>query len=411
MNLIRSLRFKFIVGLTLIMLPLFMLLYYNNVYAMKVVRDKVSLTNMNHLAKSVEQNERVLQETNRYLYSLGERDPDIISLFFLEYGSGDYIIAKQRIMNKFMTDIGFYNLIDSFFLYDAVNDDLLLATSGNYDVKKSVVQESMPVQMQQLEGDIQKPEWSIVRGGTWNALVKTVRINQQFYAGALVDMNALNHTQQFTESGDRGGAVIVGTDGGALSDSTLNTAQIQLAAAHLSGLKNPYQVISEVMNKGEARQYLMLGTASAMSEMNYIVLLPEEDMMRNLPFFQQIIRLLPIGAAVILVTALIFLRHLLFRPMNSLIRGMRRVSRGDLDVKLEPPSSSELEFMTRSFNQMTSEIRHLKIDVYEEQLRTREAEFKQLQMQINPHFYLNSLNIIHSLGSLQKHELVQQMAG
>ncbi|WKL01082.1 hypothetical protein Q0F98_30440 [Paenibacillus amylolyticus] len=115
MNLIRSLRFKFIVGLTLIMLPLFMLLYYNNVYAMKVVRDKVSLTNMNHLAKSVEQNERVLQETNRYLYSLSELDPDIISLFFLKYGSGDYIIAKQRIMNKFMTDIGFYNLIDSFF--------------------------------------------------------------------------------------------------------------------------------------------------------------------------------------------------------------------------------------------------------------------------------------------------------
>ncbi|WP_340016575.1 sensor histidine kinase [Paenibacillus sp. FSL K6-1318] len=411
MSLIRSLRFKFIVGLSLIMLPLFMLLYYNNVYAMKVVRDKVSLTNMNHLAKSVEQNERVLQETNRYLYSLGERDPDIISLFFLEYGSGDYIIAKQRIMNKFMTDIGFYNLIDSFFLYDAVNDDLLLATSGNYDVKKSVVQESMPVQMQQLEGDIQKPEWSIVRGGTWNALVKTVRINQQFYAGALVDMNALNHTQQFTESGDRGGAVIVGSDGGALSDSTLNTGQIKLAAAHLPGLKDPYQVISEVMNKGEARQYLMLGIPSAMSEMNYIVLLPEEDMMRNLPFFQQIIRLLPIGAAVILVTALIFLRQLLFRPMNSLIRGMRRVSRGDLDVKLEPPSSSELEFMTRSFNQMTSEIRHLKIDVYEEQLRTREAEFKQLQMQINPHFYLNSLNIIHSLASLQKHELVQQMAG
>ncbi len=411
MSMIRSLRFKFIVGLTLIMLPLFMLLYYNNVYAMKVVRDKVSLTNMNHLAKSVEQNERVLQETNRYLYSLGERDPDIISLFFLEYGSGDYIIAKQRIMNKFMTDIGFYNLIDSFFLYDAVNDDLLLATSGNYDVKKSVVQESMPVQMQQLEGDIQKPEWSIVRGGTWNALVKTVRINQQFYAGALVDMNALNHTQQFTESGDRGGAVIVGADGGALSDSTLNTAQIQLAAAHLPGLENPYQVISEVVNKGEARQYLMLGIASAMSRMNYIMLLPEEDMMRNLPFFQQIIRLLPIGAAVILVTALIFLRHLLFRPMNALIRGMRRVSRGDLDVKLDPPSSSELEFMTRSFNQMTSEIRHLKIDVYEEQLRTREAEFKQLQMQINPHFYLNSLNIIHSLASLQKHELVQQMAG
>ncbi|PYE52311.1 sensor histidine kinase [Paenibacillus barcinonensis] len=409
MNLIRSLRFKFIVGLTLIMLPLFLLLYYNNVYAMKVVRDKVSLTYMNHLAKNVEQNERVLQETNRYLYSLGERDPDIISLFFLQYGSGDYIIAKQRIMNKFMTDIGFYNLIDSFYLYDAVNDDLLLATAGNYDIKKSVVQRSMPAQLRQLEGDIQKPEWSIVRGGSFNALVKTVRINQQFYAGALVDMNAMNDSQQFAESGDRGGAVIVTTDGRALSDSTLNAGQIKLAADHLTGLESPYQVISETGR--QARQYLMVGISSAMSEMNYVVLLPEEDMMRNLPFFQQIIRLLPIGAAVILITALFFLRQLLFRPMNALIRGMRRVSRGELDVTLEAPSSSELEFVTRSFNQMIQEIQHLKIDVYEEQLRTREAEFKQLQMQINPHFYLNSLNIIHSLASLQKHELVQQMAG
>jgi two-component system sensor histidine kinase YesM len=224
-------------------------------------------------------------------------------------------------------------------------------------------------------------------------------------------MNALNHPEQFTESGDRGGAVIVGADGEALSDSALNSAQIKLAAAHITGLNKPYQVISEVTSTGSARQYLMLGIPSAMSEMNYIVLLPEEDMMRNLPFFQQIIRLLPIGAAVILITAMIFLRQLLFRPMNVLIRGMRRVSRGELDVRLETPASSELEFVTHSFNQMTSEIQHLKIDVYEEQLRTREAEFKQLQMQINPHFYLNSLNIIHSLASLQKHELVQQMAG
>jgi two-component system sensor histidine kinase YesM len=182
-----------------------------------------------------------------------------------------------------------------------------------------------------------------------------------------------------------------------------------LVADHLTGLESPYQVISE--RGSAARQYLMVGIPSAMSEMNYVVLLPEEDMMRNLPFFQQIIRLLPIGAAVILITSLFFLRQLLFRPMNALIRGMRRVSRGELDVTLDAPSSSELEFVTRSFNQMIQEIQHLKIDVYEEQLRTREAEFKQLQMQINPHFYLNSLNIIHSLASLQKHELVQQMAG
>ena len=299
-----------------------------------------------------------------------------------------------------MTDIGFYNLIDSFFLYDAVNDDLLLATSGSYDIKMSLVRESMPVQMTQLDDETQRPEWSIVRGGGWNALVKTVRINQQFYAGALVDMNALNHPEQFTESGERGGAVIV--------DSNGEHCPVQPSARRRSSWLQHISRFGESLPghiggyiQGDERQYLMLGLPSAMSDMNYIVLLPEEDMLRNLPFFQQIIRLLPIGAAVILITALVFLRQLLFRPMNTLIKGMRRVSRGELDVRLDPPTSSELEFVTHSFNQMTSQIQHLKIDVYEEQLRTREAEFKQLQMQINPHFYLNSLNIIHSLASLQ----------
>jgi two-component system sensor histidine kinase YesM len=51
----------------------------------------------------------------------------------------------------------------------------------------------------------------------------------------------------------------------------------------------------------------------------------------------------------------------------------------------------------------------LKINVYEEMMKAQEAEFKHLQAQINPHFYLNSLNVIYSLSSLGENRLVERM--
>lgn len=50
--------------------------------------------------------------------------------------------------------------------------------------------------------------------------------------------------------------------------------------------------------------------------------------------------------------------------------------------------------MNKTFERMTHEIRKLKIDVYEEKLKHQRAELRNLQLQINPHFFLNSLNII-----------------
>ncbi|MFC7681762.1 histidine kinase [Paenibacillus sp. GCM10028914] len=401
-----SLRFKFIAGFSLIMVPLVLFLYFNNVYAMGVVRDQVSLTNRNYVIKNVEENERILKETNRYLYSLGEQDPDIISLFFLQYGSGDYTIAKQRIVNKFRADLGFYDLLDGLFLYDIVHQDTVLASQNGYDEKMTAIKGMMP-EASRIKADVSSYKWEIIQIKDTYHLVKTVRINEQFIAGAWVPMDSLNQRVHSTEWGEGGGSVILSNQGNPLSKTEMPKEVVSLASLNKTALTKLYQVVEQ---GGDKNRYLMIGVPAHEDVINYVVMLPEASIMRNLPVFQQIIRLLPFAASILLFLVLFFLRQVLFKPMNTLIRGMKKVSRGELDVKLGPSSSPEFTFVTHTFNQMTAEVQDLKIGMYEEQLRVQEAELKQLQMQINPHFYLNSLHIIHSLAALQKHDLVQKMA-
>ena len=79
-----------------------------------------------------------------------------------------------------------------------------------------------------------------------------------------------------------------------------------------------------------------------------------------------------------------------------------------LDVRLKKNKSLEFEFLGNTFNIMAEQIKTLKIDVYQEQLRVKQGELKQLQAQINPHFYMNSLNIIYNLAALGDTESVQK---
>ncbi len=402
----RSLRFKFITGFSIVMIPIMIFVYYNNLYAIQVVREQVSLINSNHLSQNMEENERVLQATSRYLYRLGDTDPDIISLYFLSYGSGDYTITKQRILNKFTTDTSFYNLIDSFFLYNMREDDITIGNPDHYNDKITTIKEMMPNAIMQ-DGRVQNSNWKIVKAGSNYGLVKITQINQDLYAGAWINMNSLNSPEKFVEMGEKGGSLIISSEGTPLSDTSLSPDQIKLVSRYLNRLDKPYQIIKDPVDK---QNYLLVGRKSAVSDVISIVLLPEERILLNLSFFQMAIRWTPAVALCFLGLSLIFLRETLFKPLGTLITGMRKAARGDLDFHLVSNYSVEFDFVIKTFNQMISQIQDLKIDIYEEKLRTGEAEFKQLQMQINPHFYLNTLNIIYSLAGLKKHDLVQKMA-
>jgi two-component system sensor histidine kinase YesM len=141
-----------------------------------------------------------------------------------------------------------------------------------------------------------------------------------------------------------------------------------------------------------------------------IALIPDNIILEKLPYFQRVINFISVIFIFLLPICLLFLRKILILPLRRMLSAMKRIRDGDLEVRIKPyATSEEFNIVNETFNSMMEQIKELKINVYEEKINTQKAELQHLQLQIKPHFFLNSLNIIHVLASTKKYDLIQEM--
>ena len=63
-------------------------------------------------------------------------------------------------------------------------------------------------------------------------------------------------------------------------------------------LKNTYEIVSDPKDKSK---YLLIGVSSEIADIKYIVMIPEGNMLKHLPFFQLAVYLIPLGGILILI--------------------------------------------------------------------------------------------------------------
>lgn len=400
-----SLRFKFVAGFLMMIIPLVFFLLFNNLYATNVVREQVSTTNSNLLAQHVKQIDQMFAETNTYLYDLWNDEIDINQLNELTFGTDEYLLTKKRIVNRFQTNLNYFFMMDTIFLYNERSQDVTFATKQDYYFQQRLIAETVPIEIANGK-NMDTPVWQLIQFENRSVLMKTTRLTNNLIAGAIVNTDSLVASLQFLDMGTTGGAVILSKNGAVASGTTLGASELKAAVEAAPDLNNTYQIVTDPK---DSNKYLLIGVFSEIANIKYTVMIPEGTMLKHLPFFQLAIYFIPLGGILILLFYLYFLRSVLLKPMNTLMRGMNRIMRGDLNIRLNENHSSEFSFLIGTFNNMVAQISRLKIDVYEEKIRTQEAEFGLLQVQIRPHFYLNSLNIIHSLAAIKEYALIQKM--
>lgn len=109
---------------------------------------------------------------------------------------------------------------------------------------------------------------------------------------------------------------------------------------------------------------------------------------RNLAFV--VLICLTLLAVVISVSSIIALH----RPINTLLSAFRRVQSGDWKQRIEEERRDEFSLLYRGFNEMAEQIDRLINEVYIQTNLTQQAQMKQLQAQIAPHFLYNSFFVL-----------------
>ncbi len=106
---------------------------------------------------------------------------------------------------------------------------------------------------------------------------------------------------------------------------------------------------------------------------------------------------------------ILFLYRKVQLPIVTLLKGVRLLKHGDFSYRIKRASRNEFDILYDSFNDMASQIEELIENVYKEKIISREAQVKQLQAQINPHFLYNCLFFINNMTRLGNDEAVTAM--
>ena len=99
-------------------------------------------------------------------------------------------------------------------------------------------------------------------------------------------------------------------------------------------------------------------------------------------------------SAVLFVGGMVVLSRRLSKPLDGMMKEMKRLEHGDFDISLPVESEDEIGELSRRFNEMSRALNEYVDKVYRSQLSQREAECTALKSQIYPHFLYNTLEVI-----------------
>jgi len=396
-----------IILILVVIIPLVILLVFDNYYGMQLLRKQAALSNINLLSVYMAQLDDNLDYFTNYLKTSAEGDPDIYNYVNSTHDSPERIQAEGRIINKFCNQLNYQNDIHLFFLYSESDKNLLLASNDTEKYNKELLTTKIDGLIFVIE-TIGIEDWQLMEYKGTFKLVKIVNVSGDTYLGTWLGLEGLLEPLKGLDLGNNGGVYIVTEKGFPLISTYYSRKSMEILNHNefIPGT-GTYKTIKDMDSE---EKFLVVADTLENLPIYFIAMLPEAEIFKNLLSFRKLIYFIPIVGLFFLLVYLILIKRILFTPMNKLITAMKQVSQGNLEVRLSEDSTQDFNFLFDSFNNMVNRVRRLKMNVYEEKILTQKAELRHLQAQIRPHFLYNSLNLIYNLAVLKDLDSIKQMS-
>ncbi|WP_223869035.1 sensor histidine kinase [Paenibacillus sp. UASWS1643] len=342
-----------------------------------------------------------LKLAERNILSLATVNYDIQSMN-APNSDDEYQMAKYNVSVNLSNNIFLYTSIDSFFIFQPEGQDLLNVSQSSVSYSERMeIEENLVKHLNQLSNSSQLPtnNWYIRNIGNDSYLLRIIK-SDNLFIGAWVNAKTLIGPMSLIDLGKNGSALLVTSEGIPMVPTDLPLAQVDLS----KGLEQQYYLT------GNKNNILVIGESSKEGKFSLTAIIPNEQILQNLPILSWLIRWISFTVIALVPLCLFFLHRTLLVPLNRLISVMNKINKGLVNVRIDNfKASDEFLMVNQTFNKMINKIEELKINVYEEQLSKQRIELQHLQLQINPHFFMNSLNILYSLAQVKNFTLIQDM--
>ncbi|GAB6988572.1 sensor histidine kinase [Paenibacillus pini] len=403
---------KMVLLLVIMLVPIVGLYFYSNRTSTEVLGNELNQSNTNQLNFFQTQ-----VNTNIELFSLWPtllmQDPDIFGFkdIFLssEYFNLDIINLVKRIQTKLNIQESSSNWKTKLYIFSPslgrmVSDNDVEAYDNNNDLKKRM-----------------KPGWQVEKKGEGNneyyefSLITAYpysSFNHPEDANLIIELkfdssNIQDMLDKFKSDGRRD-PVYYKQDLGIIYN---RTADRSLTNEILQQIREePLKVVENRTLELHGQQYLVNIAASKTIGWYLIDYMPLKDILAPI---EKSNRLFYFSVGLLLLMSCLA-AYMLYAevqvPMKKLVIAFKKLRNEDYSVRLHSKGNNEFSFVFQRFNSMVDQIQQLFENVYMERIHVREARLKQLQSQINPHFFYNCFSFISSMAKLGNMKAVVAMS-
>lgn len=397
---LNTIRVKLSAVILIFLLPFLALAFYMNFFGLNTMRAQIASTNRTVLDLYMQQIDENLLGTSMGLADLVNHNSDDLNTISNNPNTSQAAIALVNLEGSMSNSIVQHLGIDALFMYAPRENSYIEITNtfsdySDYTSISIYIKNALRSSSASLG---EEDSWTCVEINGFYYLFKVIPYNS-LYIGAWVSVAHL--PIPYNEGADINKALFTLNSGTPLND--------------VSFVKQHHLAFNMAADKyyltGKGERYLVVSSASTQGNFCMLSLTQDSKIGSAFPYVNQIFLYMGMSTVAILILFLLIMEKVLFIPMRKLISTMKEVGKGNLDAKIRQTSAStEFQIMNSTFNNMLLQIKTLKIGAYEDKLAKRNLELERLQLQVKPHFYLNSLSIIYTLAKSRNYDLLMEMS-
>lgn len=368
------------------------LLVASNLYATSASNRMIAASNQRALGYSVSQIDANLEHVDDLMNALVASNSDYLTLF----GGADPLsahVASQNLLGSLRSYLGAYGYCDAFFVYSAPSNSYRDIFSGAYGYAEKVPVQAWMREAVQTDAVSYKDGW-VVReiGGSYYLM--------RFYGGRGTYLIAMTSFASLSQAG---------LYSGPQAEITFCTEDGTPVYGEYSEIDFKAAMESDgYVLDGQPRR-MVLHAQVAESEVVLFLLVGQEGFFYGLSNLQVVFVLLSFFSILLIPLTLLWLRRAMTEPLRGIEKTIASIRAGNLDAETPECAVSEFTDVSQTLDDMTRQIKALKIEAYEQEIAAQKAQLQYLQLQIRPHFYLNCLKGLYAVAEQGNVAKIQQI--